>query len=274
MIWPSVALMVALLHTEAPSVATLGANPSSPSPQLAELLVDTSKLGAAGSVVRKLVEGRARTLLQSSASSADHQVHNHRVRVTIEDISGSEPGFRYHLRVESNDGPFESGGWEVECRLCTETELVASVESELRKVISLLGAIVDPVPSPAKSKAGAPWEASIATVGHTRDNETERLSATLTARAAPAVDTRASTRLLHAGIAVFSLGVAATAVGTGLALAPPIPIPEDPRHARDTTAAGVATATAGGAVLIAGIVSIAVSLMRFRTRGFSGSRVR
>jgi hypothetical protein len=167
--------------------------------------------------------------------ATDAGVH---IAVVVEAFDRGGPGFLLHLDI-----PAMGHHEEIECALCTETELVARYEGRLQILAKELArrqaeAQPDPEPDPKSAPDAEP---------------------------PPPPDKRLQA-MGKAGIALTVIGVAGVGVGLGLALAPARPHPDRPLEEIATKVPGFVTLGISAAVLVTGVALIVVDRTRAKRR--------
>lgn len=214
-------------------------------PRRASLEIDTSDIGAEGPVVKRRVRERADVALRAAGvlparpDHADPLVH-----VDIDALQGEDPGYQFELWV-SQGGTIVGERRRVECTLCTESEIVARVEATITEVLGQLEVPRDEaVAAEPKPPAPEPSEP---------ETEPDRPRARLSG-------------LGRAGIGLLSVGVVGVGVGAVLVALPPTVDENDPLYETTTRPPGFAVLGVGAAVLVSGVVMLAVDRKRTRAR--------
>jgi hypothetical protein len=228
--------------------ALLAAAPSYASPRYATVDVESKVEGDTGSVIERRINERAALLLNEATILPARGEQDATIMVLVTPGDGDEPGYTYEIRTEH--GPKTIAPVEGGCTLCTEGELVAKVENDLREVVSFL-----PTPAPPPSAAPAPLGSDPTTTDRRRLGSKGIAGTTL---------------LVGGGIALVT--------GIGLAVAPPRTDPNDPKYERVTQPAGFAVLGVGAATVVVGAVLLGLDRRERRTRaaqlGPSSIRVR
>jgi hypothetical protein len=205
----------------------------------ASVNVDTSEVGSDGPIIKRRVLERSDVVLRANDVLPSDSPDDVQIKVHVEEFDRGGPGFLLHLDVETL-GHHE----EIECALCTETELVARYEERLQVLAKQLaaqaGAEPDPVPpDPDPTPPDQP----------------------------PPPDDDGKLRATgKAGIALTVIGAAGVGVGIGLALAPAQPKRNEPLEETTTEIPGYVTLGVGAAVLVTGVALIVVDRLRARKR--------
>ena len=206
----------------------------------ASITTDTSDVGAAGPVIHRRIAERGDVVLRKAEvlpGAEDDPV----IGVTVHELSGEQPGFTFEIAL-AKSGHHE----QVDCTLCTETELVERVEARLtalveeletehaREVAAEAASQPDPTSAPSPPPPDRPRR-GLGVMGKT-------------------------------GIGLAAGGVAALAVGAGLAFSPDRPRKSDPLYATETRRPGLGVMAGGGALLLVGIVLLAIDRGRANHR--------
>lgn len=200
-------------------------------PARASVTVDTSEVGTEGPIVKRRILERSDVVLRSHGVLPMRSDDDVKIVVVVESFDRGGPGFLLHLDIAAL-GHHE----EIECALCTETELVARYEERLQILAKQLAESGPPEPEPEPQPQPQP------------EPEPEP---------PPPVDTRLRAPG-KAGIALTVIGAAAVGVGIGLALAPAQPLDDHPTYETSTAIPGYVTLGIGAAVLVTGVALIVV----------------
>lgn len=208
--------------------ASVAAAPTDPVE--ARLEIDTSEAGGGAEVLHRRIEERANIVLRQ-AKVLPGDTDDVAIEVVVRELAGDEPGYAVTFELHAADGSQLAEPLEVNCRLCTETELVARVETELEPVIQVMiqalherEAASDEAPPAAPPPEPAPEPLA-------RD-------------AAP----REHKGMLAGGVTLLVVGSGALGAGVGLA------IPE-PKIDRANPLDLITTRPVGYALLASGIVA-------------------
>ena len=204
----------------------------------ASVTVDTSDVGSDGPIIKRRVLERSDVVLRAQGVLPSESPDDTQIKVVVEAFDRGGPGFLLYLDIESI-GHHE----EIECALCTETELVARYEGRLEVLAKELArrdaeaqAKTAPEPDPQPDpEPPPPPDKSLQTAG-------------------------------KAGIALTVIGVAGVGVGLGLALAPARPHPDRPTEEIATKTPGFVTLGISAAVLVTGVALIIVDRTRAKRR--------
>jgi hypothetical protein len=206
-------------------------------PARASVTVDTSEVGTEGPIIKRRILERSDVVLRSHGVLPKETDADVQIAVVVEAFDRGGPGFLLHLDI-----PAIGHHEEIECALCTETELVARYEERLQVLAKDLAERGPPEPGPQPEPEPEP--------------EPEP---------PPPVDTRLRAPG-KAGIALTVIGAAGVGVGIGLALAPARPIDDRPTYETSTRIPGFVTLGVGAAVLVTGVALIVVDRTRAKKR--------
>ena len=228
----------------------------------ARLQIDTSQSGGSPAVLARRLEERANIVLRH-AKILPGDEGDVGLRIVVREIGGDEPGYLIRFELRAANGASVMDDELVECELCTETELVARVETELQSLVATIREVSsEPTPSEDEDKDPATVEP-------------------------PPSDGRAakgSAGLLAGGIAGLVLGGSSLAAGIGLAIPAPKVAEDDPLDLITTRpvgygliAGGVVVAVVGGALIGLAVkrrrAQAPVSIVPDITRGYAGVSV-
>ncbi|MBC8067149.1 MAG: hypothetical protein IAG13_02355 [Deltaproteobacteria bacterium] len=206
-------------------------------PRYADVAVETQSLGSAGPVVRRRVRERADVVLRRGAVLPARDGDDPVISVTIDELPGDDPGYAFKVEILRGGVPTEQLP-AVECKLCTEGELVDAVEGRLEHAVADLPVVASTVPLP-------------------------RVDPTPT-DTAPLPPKPRSPAMRIAGATLTGVGLGATIAGIVLAALPPEPTenpdgpPGDLTWETSTTTPGYAVLGAGLAVAVTGAVLLIV----------------
>jgi hypothetical protein len=207
---------------------TAASSPAESESVRASVHVDASALGDAGDVLGELLQTRGEEVLREAAVVEAHDEADPVVLVKVEPLPGTA-GYRcaYELRRDGEviDGTQASS----ECRLCTDAELSDQVAAAIARLVPKLPRTgAEPVPPPRAGATTVDRDPNAWVIGG----------------------------MGQAGIGVSVIGAAVLGVGLGLAIG------GGDRGA--IRVSGIGTAAAGGALLITGVVLLAVDRTRSR----------
>ena len=211
-------------------------------PVEARLEIDTSAAGAGADVLHRRIEERANVVLRH-AKVLPGDRDDAALTVVVREVTGDEPGYVVTFELRAADGSAIAKPTELECRLCTETELVARVEAELEATIEILhepGEPTDPTPAPAPAPAAA----------------LEQTPADAT------TDPRGSVGMLAGGISLLVVGGGCLGAGVGLAIPEPRVDEDNPLDLITTRPVGYALLAGGVALATTGAVLTAIAVKR------------
>jgi hypothetical protein len=217
----------------------LGAAPAGDEPLRAGLDVDASELGDGGDALEQRLETRGQAVLREAEVLSPRGDDDPVVSVKIEALP-EDAGYRCAYELRRRGEPIEGTQASSECRLCTDVELESQFTAALERLVPKLSRSEEPmaasVPPPTPTHVDA--EPHGWTIG----------------------------RMGQAGIGVTAVGAGTLGVGLGLAVA----------GADGVRVSGIATAAIGGAILVTGVVLLAVDRTRSgRVRATAtGMRVR
>jgi hypothetical protein len=203
----------------------------------ARLEVDTTGSGDAEAVLERRLEERAAVVLRDAGILPREQPDDPVLRVTVTEVGGDDPGYRFGVIVEGGEG------WSHEdtCELCTETELVKSIEATLQQAVPHIPGTADQKQETAPPKEPPP------------------------PRATPAPSDRAPLgKLGKAGIGVMVPGMIVLGVGIGLAAVNPKVKSGMPLEKTTTRPAGFALIAVGAAATVTGVILLAVDRRKAR----------
>jgi hypothetical protein len=203
----------------------------------ASVTVDTSEVGADGPIIRRRILERSDVVLRRHGVLPSQDPDDVQIAVDVEEFDRGGPGFMLHLDIEAL-GHHE----EIECALCTETELVARFEARLEVLSTKIAeaAAKEPEPDPAPDPVPEPTPQPV------DDGKLKAMG--------------------KAGIALTVVGAVGVGVGLGLALNPERPRTDDPTTETTTQVPGLVTLGIGAAVLITGVALIIVDRTRAKKR--------
>jgi len=221
----------------------------------AGLGVDGGNLGGEGrDVTADRVRQRLTSMLRQWDVRPPRDDHDPVLQVALSSLP-NYAGYRLTIRVSRGDEELTALAGSAECRLCTEDEFVDQVEERVEGTLERLLGAMAPEPEPAEPVAPTEAVALVPTPPPPVVVSPPRWE--LQARKDVVMLHRAGLGLGIAGAALVGLGVAW--IGTY----PLLPDDGD-TSARQLWVAGTATAAAGTAALVSGIVLLVVA----RRRGF------
>jgi hypothetical protein len=211
--------------------------------------VDTSAVGEEGPALKKRIDGRAGDILLANEVLPAKEAGDARFVVTIRPAGEDEPGWLATVTVERDGGPVDDATRAIDCKLCTEGELVDRVGAALEELIP--------------AHATAPEPADTTEPGGPTDTPDE----TPPTEPTGPKDKKLGT-LGYAGIGVAALGVVGIGIGAGLLAKQPVLLEDDPSKQKTYKAPGAATLAVGGVALVTGVALIVVDQLK-RKRGSS-----
>lgn len=209
----------------------------------ARLEIDTSEAGSAGDVLRRRIEERANIVLRH-AKILPGDRDDVALTVTVDEIEGDEPGYAVRFELRRGDGSMIDAPTEVECRLCTETELVARVEAELAAIAEALRELDDEaqaIETPIEAKTPEP-----------------------PAPTAQPPEPRGSAGMLGGGITLLIAGTGLLGAGVGLAIPEPRVDQANPLDLITTRPIGYGLLAGGVVLATTGAVLTAIAIKRRR----------
>ncbi len=217
------------------------------------VVCDTSELSSDPELIEEQVMIRTKFVLESvgliPARVPDYML----IRVTLQPIEGTS-GYTATLIAEKAGTPVEGATRDVDCKLCTASELVVQVQKEFGTLIQQL------YPDRGVPNSGEPPPES------TTDTATEPTTQTTTE---PVDDPRKLKGLGKAGIGVLVGGIVGVGAGIGLIAYGERPRSSDPLDLLNLRPAGIGTLAAGIALTIAGGVMIGIDRKRAKQQRVS-----
>lgn len=240
--------LLAGLHPVAPLRAAVqeAAEPEA-SERRADLIIDTSRVGEAGPVIKRRIEERGGIVLREAGVLPAEDGRDPRISVSVEELRGEDPGYVFELFIEQ-DGEVVGERRRVECTLCTESEIVARVEDTLATALAELPEPAsEPASLPPPELAEAPSEGSgSASASGPRDRT--------------GLGTKGK-----AGVGLLVAGVVGMGAGVGLVVPSPRVRRSDPRTVTDTRPPGIAVLASGAAVAVVGAVLLGLDRRQRRS---------
>jgi len=232
------------------ATTALAAAPSKAEIVEARLEIETRNAGAGADVLRRRIDERANIVLRE-AKVLPGDRDDPTLRIVVRELDGDEPGYVASFELRDAAGAPLADRTELECPLCTETELVARVEEQLDAVIELLRESheqPEPEPTDDPNQALAPGPS---------EQPTEP-----TDQPPPPVRQRAG--MLGTGITLLVVGGGAIGAGVGLAVPEPKVDEDNPLDLITTRPIGYAVLAGGIAVAVTGAVLTALAVERRR----------
>lgn len=233
----------------------------------ASIDVDASEIGASGTVVRDRINERAGLTMHEAGILPARDREDATLRVHIQPAANDEPGYVLQVWIE-RAGATEGTRNEVDCTLCTETELVDRAVGEIAQALATIqpddpetAGVGEPAPPPDDPTGGPALDEPSPPESGSVDRQRRPLG-----------------RKGKLGIGLLVGGAVIAGTGIGLAIPAPQPLSEDPTNQRSFRPPGYALIGVGAAGLVTGAVLLAVDReMSRRTRasatigpGFAG----
>lgn len=228
-------------------LATTAANANVMAPARGSVDVDTSAVGEEGPALHKRIDGRAGDILLANEVLPAKEAGDAHFLVVVRPAGADEPGWLATVSVERDGAPVADSTRAIDCKLCTEGELVDKVAAALEELIPAHATAPEPV-ADAGSDSG----------GEAGEDPGEH--------ALPPKDTGPKDKKLgtlgYAGIGVAALGVVGIGVGAGLLAKDPVPLKDDPSQQKTYKAPGGAMLAVGGVALVTGVALIVVDQIK------------
>lgn len=223
-------------------VGLLNVNPAGSEAPRASLEVDTSDVGSSGPIVADRIRENGSEILRDGGILPPKFESDPVVRVVVHEYLEGDPGYRFEVLVVEGRETLRTH--RVECRLCTETELLGRVGEVLQAEVPQLRLVEDaraePQDEPPQATSPQPLQVESPTA---EDERRGRLG--LRGKL---------------GVGLLSAGGAGLAVGIGLAVAPPRDNDEDKTKNIYTDVPGYVTIGISLGVAVAGGVLLALDL--------------
>jgi hypothetical protein len=246
--WLTALIVGAVTHGWA--AVAVGASPAEPEPVEARLEIDTHAAGSGAEVLQRRIEERANIVLrQGKVLPGDAE--DAAILVVVRELAGDDPGYAVSFELRASDGSKLAEPTEIECPLCTETELVARVEAELEPVIQTLREL-----EAARREPAIAPEPPAPTVGPQVETPVE----------APP---RSRKAMLAGGITLLVVGGGALGAGVGLAIPEPKIDEHDPLDLITTRPIGYALLAGGIVAATTGAVLTALAVKHRRRSEWS-----
>lgn len=211
--------------------------------------VDTSAVGEEGPALQKRIDSRAGDILLANEVLPAKDAGDARFLVTVRPAGADEPGWLATVSVERDGAAVDGATREIDCKLCTEGELVDKVGAALEELIPAHATAPEPADSGEPDPDSAPEDHPL-----------------------PPDDTGPKDKKLgtlgYGGIGVAALGVVGIGVGAGLLAKDPVPLEDNPARQKTYKAPGAATLAVGGVALVTGVALIVVDQIK-RKKGRS-----
>lgn len=203
--------------------------------------VDTSAVGEEGPALKKRIESRAGDILLDNEVLPAKDADDALIKVQIAPAPNDDPGWVAAVFIEQGGTVVADTTREIDCKLCTEGELVDKVAEVLAELVPTIES--EPV-DPDGGGAGEP-EPEPEPQPETPEPKDKKLGT-----------------LGYAGIGAAALGVIGVGVGAGLIAKGEVPLDDDPAQQKNYVRPGAAALGVGGAILVAGVVLIVVDQMQ------------
>ncbi|WP_106394776.1 hypothetical protein [Enhygromyxa salina] len=233
--------------------AAVAAPTPEPEPVEARLEIDTSQAGAGGEVLHRRIDERANIVLRH-AKVLPGDRYDATLEIAVREVEGDEPGYVVIFELRAADGSALDEPAEIACSLCTETELVARVETELEPVIAALRAHADSSDErdPIESLGEDPRPLEPV------DPPTELTPAP-----------RGHLGLLAGGVTLLALGAGSLATAVALIVPEPKVDQDDPLFLITTRPVGYTLLAGAAALAVTGAVLTAVAVRKRRQAQWS-----
>ena len=212
----------------------------------ASVEVEASALGSSGSIVRSRINERAGLAMHEAGILPARNREDATLRVKIDPAPDEQPGYVVEVWIE-RAGATEGERKQVDCSLCTETELV---DSAVGGIEHALAAIEPESPEPAAEDSPSvepPPPEPTPPVEPPRDDAKRPLGPKG-----------------KAGIGLLVGGTVLAATGIGLVIPEPEPLSDDPTSQRSFRPPGSVLLGVGAAALVTGAVLLGVDRSRSR----------
>lgn len=235
--------------------SALAAPTPDPEPVEARLEIDTSAAGSGADVLHRRIDERANIVLRhAKVLPGDHS--DPALMVSVREVVGDEPGYVVIFELRAADGSALDEPAELECSLCTETELVTRVETELEPMLEALRALADTQSEPEQTEDPDPT--SPAPPPEDRP-----------ARVEPGP--RGHTGQLAGGITLLALGAGSLGAAVGLIVPEPKIDPDEPLDLITTRPVGYTLLAGGVALAATGAVLTAIAVRKRRQTQWSAA---
>lgn len=241
----------------APTLLKQAAPEPTPVPSRVGLRVDTKALGADADPIGTKVRDQAKLVFDQDGVLEPLDDQDPVIVVVVERARNSEdPGYVIGFSIEQGEDVVPGSARQSDCSLCTRTELIERIESELPKLLDLAGEVqVD--------RSGGEDD------GGDEGGEDEG------PEDGGGEPVKAIGPLGFAGIGLGVVGLGGIGAGVALVVKGVEPIPNEGGQFKNYRTPGNVILAVGGAALIAGVVMIAldVSKRKKQRRGQPGARV-
>ncbi len=225
-------------------------------PEHASVEIDTSDVGDEGPIIKRRIEERTGVVLRGrGVLPARPQTDDPVVTIDIDPLTGPEPGYSFEIWSMIGEQPLGDKR-QVECTLCTESEVVARIEATMLEHLETVelppppeesdeGA-ADPSPSPAEDDSGVdPSDPPTSD----QDGGRARLG-----------------KLGRAGVGLLSVGLGGVIAGSVLVALPPKVNDDNPLEETTTRPPGFAVLGIGAAAALSGAIMLAIDRRRAKRR--------
>ena len=209
----------------------------------ASIEIDTSDVGEAGPIIQRRVRERGDVVLRDAGILPARGPDDLTIQVVVRELRGEEPGFLYTLSTQ-HKGKTIGDREQLECQLCTESEIVARIEDAL----ALIASDLPDVPEQDETEDAV-------TTTPPPDDSTD----TPTGRAPLG-------GMGKAGIGLLATGTAAVGAGVVLVVLPPKVDRDDPLFETTTRPPGWGVLAGGAATAIVGAVLLGLDRKKQRNK--------
>ncbi|GEM_PF-3219254 len=212
----------------------------------AYLDIDTSAVGGSGPLVQRRIQERGDVVLRRAEVLPGATEDDARIRIVVREFDGADQGYAFETSVVYRGTAVEGSQQTIECKLCTEGELVDRVEDAIARLVPVAREVSQaPVPAPASS---SPPSQSLG------EPEVSAPPARLPPSRPPDRGPLPLKVYGRAGIGLMAAGLGVLVVGIGLTVNEPKDDPEDKTYDRTTEPPGIALLALGATSLAIGAV--------------------
>lgn len=227
-----------------------------PAPVRIGLRIDTKALGADAEPIAAKVQEQAKPVFDQGGVLEPLDDQDPVIVVVVERARKSDdPGYVVGFSIEQGEDVVSGSARQSDCSLCTRTELIERIDSELPKLIELASEhqvvrVVDGGDEGGSDEGGEDEGGSVEPV-------------------------KPIGPLGFAGIGLGVLGLGGVGTGVALAIKGVEPVPNGGSQIKDFRTPGTVILAVGGAALIAGVVMIAldVSKRKKQRKAQAGARI-